>query len=82
MEYLSILMDKYIRKDVQGLDEEAKRKYLAEQKKVQDCFLASLGPCVDECTMVDEADFKSELAGFVKEYGDKYLRIKEFVKLD
>ena len=81
MEYLSILLDKYIRKDVQGLDEEAKKTYLAEQKQVQDGFLASLGPCVDECTMMDEDEFKSELAGFIREYVDKYPRIKEFVKL-
>lgn len=82
MEYLSVLMDKYIRKDVEGLDEDAKRKYLAEQKKVQDGFLAFLGPCVDECTCVDEAEFKSELQGFLNEFGKKYPRIKEFVKLD
>ena len=82
MEYLSVLMDKYIRKDVEGLDENAKRKYLAEQKKVQDGFLASLGPCVDECTCVDEEAFKSELQGFLSEFGEKYPRIKEFVKLD
>ncbi len=82
MEYLSILMDKYIRKDVLGLNEEAKKTYLAEQKQVQDGFFASLGPCVDEYTVVDEEEFKSELQGFVREYGDKYPRIKEFVRLD
>ncbi|MBQ5945346.1 hypothetical protein IJL65_02915 [bacterium] len=82
MEYLSILMDKYIRKDVHELDEDAKRKYLVEQKKVQDGFLASLGPCVDESTVVDEEEFKSELQGFIREYAGKYPRIKEFVCLD
>ena len=82
MECLSVLMDKYIRKDVEGLDEDAKNKYLAEQREVQDGFLASLGPCVDECTYVDEEEFKSELQGFLNEFGEKYPRIKEFVKLD
>lgn len=82
MERLSILMDKYICKDVEGFDEDAKRRYLAEQKKVQDGFLAYLGPCVDESTYVEEKDFMSELRGFVSECGEKYPRIKEFVKLD
>ncbi len=82
MERLSILMDKYIRKDANGLDEKARKACLASQKFVQECFLQFLGPCVDESTYVEEKEFMSELRGFVSEYGEKYPLIKEFVKLD
>lgn len=78
MEYLSILMDKYIKKDVRGLNEEEKNDYLKVQKHVQDGFLSSLGPCVDECTMVSEEDFKMELRAFAQEHP----QIADFVCLD
>ena len=82
MERLSILMDKYIRKDANGLDEKARKDCLALQRFVQECFLQFLGPCVGEASMVSEDYFKDELRGFVREYGEKYPQIKEFVKLD
>ena len=82
MERLSILMDKYIRKDANGLDEKARKDCLASQKFVQECFLQFLGPCVGETSMVSEDDFKEELRVFVQEYGGAIPVIAEFACLD
>jgi hypothetical protein len=80
-ESLAVLMDKHIKKNVQGLDEKQCAECLRQEKQVHDLFLSYL-VLGDECASMEENAFLGELRGFLSEYGEVYPQIKEFVHLN